>query len=156
MIFIEIMALKLPPPIIMLFCIFVAELMQIPLSFSEKSPNLNLFFAGVFLLISLLVDIFSFYSFRKAHTTVNPMQPDRTSVLVQTGIFRYSRNPMYLSLVGYLITHTFWRENATSLLLVVPFMLYITHFQILPEERILTAKFGEQYRQYQQKVRRWI
>lgn len=149
----NIMALKLPPPLALLLCLFFAEIAPITLPLISA---IHVALAYFFVAISLLIDAFSLYAFWKARTTITPLQPNKTTALVQTGIFRYSRNPMYLSLASYLTAHAFWRENATSLLLIVPFTLYLTYFQIIPEERILTEKFGEQYRQYQQKVRRWL
>ena len=94
---------------------------------------------------------------RRAATTANPMKPQRASSLVTSGVFGITRNPMY---VGLLFVILAWAAFLCSLwaLLLGPagFVLYMTHFQIRPEERALTELFGAQYTDYQRRVRRWL
>jgi len=95
-------------------------------------------------------------SFRKANTTVNPMTPDACSSLVDSGIFSFSRNPMYLALLLALLGWGVFLHNFYSLALTVVFVVYMNRFQIRPEERALEKVFGSAFLEYKQKVRRWI
>lgn len=94
--------------------------------------------------------------FRRARTTVNPMTPEAASAVVATGVFRFSRNPMYLGMLFALAGWGAWLGNAVSLVALPLFVLYMNRFQIVPEERALAERFGDAYRAYLQRVRRWI
>jgi len=92
----------------------------------------------------------------RCKTTVHPWSPDETSVLVTQGVFRLSRNPMYLALLLLLLAYCLYQPTWFSPLVFVVVTWYLTRFQILPEERILSEKFGDQYAQYASSVRRWL
>jgi protein-S-isoprenylcysteine O-methyltransferase Ste14 len=95
-------------------------------------------------------------AFRKAGTTVNPLTPQSVSCFVAGGIYRYSRNPMYL---GFLLTLTglaLYLGNALGAIFLILFVLYMNRFQIAPEEDFLAARFGAAYRTYCESVPRWI
>jgi protein-S-isoprenylcysteine O-methyltransferase Ste14 len=95
-------------------------------------------------------------AFRRHRTTVNPMAPGKSSTLVATGIYRLSRNPMYL---GFLLVLGGWGvylANAVALLWLPAFVVYMNWFQIRPEERALTERFGDEYLAYCRSVRRWV
>lgn len=114
---------------------------------------------GAFILcfiLSGLVGLSALFQFRRAKTTVNPTKPDQASTIVDSGIFNYSRNPMYLALLLLLLGVAYWHQNWVSLLVVVLFVLYMNRFQIQPEERILERIFGHAYTDYKARVRRWI
>ena len=106
--------------------------------------------------LSALSVIAAMLAFMRSRTTINPLHPERASVLVTDGIYRYSRNPMYLSLLLLLLGHAFeiwnWPAFAGPLL----YAAYMTRFQIWPEERILAQLFGEDYLRYKKRVRRWL
>ncbi|HWI81962.1 isoprenylcysteine carboxylmethyltransferase family protein [Ramlibacter sp.] len=95
-------------------------------------------------------------SFRHLRTTVNPMSPERASALATGGIYRYSRNPMYLGLLAALAGLALWVGNALSLAVLPAFVAYMNQFQIKPEETALLSRFGEPYARYRASVRRWI
>jgi len=95
-------------------------------------------------------------SFWMEQTTVNPMKPSSASVLVTSGIYGHSRNPMYLGLLLILVAWALYLANALALLFLPPFVLYMNRFQIQPEERALTARFGREYLEYMSQVHRWI
>ena len=95
-------------------------------------------------------------AFRRHETTVNPTKPEEASSMVAVGAYRYTRNPMYLGLAMGLTAWAVYLSNAGALLLVAVFMLYMTHFQIKPEERALQEKFGSSYETYTAAVRRWL
>lgn len=96
-------------------------------------------------------------SFLRARTTLNPLQPSRATALVFVGIYRYSRNPMYLGFLLGLVAWGVYLSHALALVLgPALFVTYMTRFQIVPEECALEASFGERYRDYKKKVRRWL
>ncbi|MDQ2640964.1 MAG: isoprenylcysteine carboxylmethyltransferase family protein [Pseudomonadota bacterium] len=95
-------------------------------------------------------------AFRAHRTTVDPVHPDGATSIVSSGIYRISRNPMYLGFALMLSALAVQLESVLALLGVPLFVLYMNRFQIKPEERLLTAKFGAQYETYLGKVRRWI
>jgi len=97
-----------------------------------------------------------FLAFSRAGTTIDPVQLERASALVTTGVFRISRNPMYVGFAALLAAWAIYLSAPWSLLGVVVFVLFIRRFQIAPEERVLRAKFGRAYEEYQRRVRRWI
>jgi protein-S-isoprenylcysteine O-methyltransferase Ste14 len=94
--------------------------------------------------------------FVRARTTVDPLHPEAASTLVTGGIFRLTRNPMYLGMALILAAWASWLGNALAGLLVAGFVAWISRFQIAPEERALRAHFGEEFEAYAQRVRRWI
>lgn len=94
-------------------------------------------------------------AFRRQRTTVNPMTPGATSSAVSSGVYRYSRNPMYLGFLFALAGLATYLSNVAAVLLLVAFLACINRSQIKPEERALLAKFGPAYAQYASRVRRW-
>ena len=94
--------------------------------------------------------------FRKHKTTLTPLHPEKAKFIVTTGIFNYSRNPMYLGLVLILLGISV-RVNLVGGIVILPlFVLYLSYFQIIPEEKILEIKFGDEYLNYKSRVRRWL
>ncbi len=84
------------------------------------------------------------------------MKPEAASSLVSTGIYRLSRNPMYVGLVFLLLALLVYLASALSIIGVLVFVLYINAFQIKPEERALMRKFGADFAEYKSRVRRWL
>lgn len=113
-------------------------------------------FALLFVSAGLLIDISAILSFRKVRTTINPLRPKATSSLVDVGIYRFTRNPMYLGLVLILLGVSSYYASPFSLVVIIAFMVFITRFQIVPEERAMFKLFGEEFSNYQNKVRRWL
>ena len=103
-----------------------------------------------------MVALAGIWEFRKAKTTINPTSPEKASYLVSGGIYRVTRNPMYLGMQFILIATIFKFGNYYGFIALPLFILYITQFQIKPEERIIEKIFGEEYCQYKKKVRRWL
>lgn len=106
--------------------------------------------------LSAVVALAAFASFWKARTTINPIKPDRASVLVTHGIYRFTRNPMYLSLLLLLVAYAGELGSWVAFAGPAAYVAYITRFQIVPEERILASKFGDEFAAYKRRVRRWI
>lgn len=89
-------------------------------------------------------------------TTVDPVHPEKASKLVTGGLYRYSRNPMYLGLLVFLLAWGLALGNAFNTITAAGFVAYMNRFQIRPEERALEARFGAEFRQYCKLVRRWF
>ncbi|MFX4227418.1 MAG: methyltransferase family protein [Porticoccaceae bacterium] len=104
----------------------------------------------------LLIPLCGVLAFNRARTTVDPRFPAQSVQLIQTGVYQFSRNPMYLGFLLLLTGWTFYLGNGAGFLLLPLFVLYLNRFQIEPEERILLEKFGAPYRDYLNDVRRWI
>jgi protein-S-isoprenylcysteine O-methyltransferase Ste14 len=96
------------------------------------------------------------WSFRRARTTVNPWRPHASSALVVSGVYRRTRNPMYLGLLLALLGWGLYLANAYALLLAGTFVPYMNRFQIRPEERALEQAFGQDFPDYCRRVRRWL
>jgi protein-S-isoprenylcysteine O-methyltransferase Ste14 len=106
--------------------------------------------------LGIFVVLLGGMAFRRARTTVNPLKPESTTSLVVGNVYRYSRNPMY---VGFALVLMGWAAFlAAPWALAGPalFMLFITRYQIIPEERFLGERFGAEWVDYQRKVRRWL
>lgn len=95
-------------------------------------------------------------AFRRAGTTINPVRIEKASDLVTEGVYRLSRNPMYVSMTLALVAWALLLDSLVAFVGPVTFVAWITRFQIIPEERVLAAKFGEAYAAYCQRVRRWL
>jgi protein-S-isoprenylcysteine O-methyltransferase Ste14 len=101
-------------------------------------------------------DVLGLLAFRAARTTVNPLHPEKASALVSAGVYRVTRNPMYVGMLCLLLAWAAFLATPAALVGPLLFVLYITRFQIIPEERILRERFGESYVEYMKQVRRWI
>jgi len=108
------------------------------------------------ILAASVIGILALYDFRKHKTTFHPHTPEKTSTVVDSGVFAYSRNPMYISLVLALIALGVYLQNYSSFTIIPLFIWYITRFQIIPEERMLDKLFPNDYQAYCAKVRRWL
>jgi protein-S-isoprenylcysteine O-methyltransferase Ste14 len=104
----------------------------------------------------LAIDVAAFVHFRKAKTTINPMTPEATSALVSAGVYRLTRNPMYVGMLVMLIAWALWLANPLAFILLPVFVAYLNRFQILPEERALQARFGADFERYRASVHRWL
>jgi protein-S-isoprenylcysteine O-methyltransferase Ste14 len=148
--------LKVPPPI-------VALLMGAAMWFAAQQR--------VSLELPLVVQIVAFVvialagaamalagdlEFKRARTTINPFKPENSTALVTSGIYRFTRNPMYVGLTLLLLGWAAFLCSAWAFLGPVIFVLYIGRFQIAPEERVLSAKFGAAYTEYTARVKRWL
>ncbi|WP_323018329.1 isoprenylcysteine carboxylmethyltransferase family protein [Castellaniella sp.] len=148
--------LLIPPPLVML--ILGAIMWLLPAIF----PALTLTWlqrAAVGALISLLgliISLAGIATFRHANTTIDPKRPADAASLVSSGIYRYSRNPMYLGVLLVLIGWAVYLGNMLSVLAALAFIPFITRFQIMPEERLLTDKFPSEFPAYMRTVRRWL
>jgi len=107
-------------------------------------------------LFALLVAGSAMLAFRRAKTTVSPVQIDAASRVVSNGVYRHTRNPMYVGLTALLTSWAVWLSAPWTLLGPAVFFLFTQRFQIIPEERAMQSRFGRGYSEYKRKVRRWI
>lgn len=107
-------------------------------------------------LVGLAIAAAAIGRFHRAQTTTDPMDPGKASHLVTDGVFRMSRNPMYLGLTLLLTGWAVWLGSASPWLVPPLFAIVITVVQIVPEERALAQRFGDSYLAYQRRVARWI
>lgn len=147
---------KIPPPVVMLLlCI---AMWCVARAFPEARMPLSWLGAigGVLILLGLTLELRPALQFARARTTVNPMRPATSAALVTSGFYRFSRNPMYVGQALLLLGVGCLLRNAYAFLALPALIGYITVFQILPEERALSAKFGAEYDAYRRRVRRWL
>ena len=147
---------KIPPPVIALaFATLIWWMASyLPKIDIEYMPKMVI--VSVLVAIGAIFDLSGLITFLRAKTTVNPMKPHASSALVKTGIYKITRNPMYVGLVFVLSGWCIYLNSPAALIGVAGFILYIHALQILPEERMLITLFGEEYIEYQSKVRRWL
>lgn len=148
--------LLLPPPVVMLISGLIMWLI------SKAFPALsvpwlhNPLLAGLMVLLGLGIGLSGIIAFLQSKTTANPKRPSETTKLVSNGIYRYSRNPMYLGMLCLLISWVFYLGNLLSILGIFIYIAYLTRFQIIPEERVLQEKFQNDFLDYTSRVRRWL
>jgi protein-S-isoprenylcysteine O-methyltransferase Ste14 len=147
---------KIPPPIIFLIVAIVMWATARASPTIDLSQTLRLTLAILFGGFGLVMTVLSLKAFREAQTTVNPVKIETASSLVTTGVFGYTRNPMYVSLTSFLIGWAIYLAAPLTLLGPLAFVAYITRFQIIPEERALRRIFGKSYDDYCVRVRRWL
>lgn len=110
----------------------------------------------VLAVIGVSLAVAGWLTFRRAKTTIDPHKPEEASALVTGGIYRYTRNPMYLGLAFALLGWTVYLAAPWTLIGVPVLVSFITRFQIVPEERALGRKFGPGFEAYRREVRRWL
>lgn len=147
---------RIPPPIVMVVTGLAMWALSWVTSTVHISAGIRCGVVGVLLVFGVSVAGLAVSSFRRAGTTINPVKIDSASSLVTTGIYAFTRNPMYVGLATLLVTLAALLSNAWLLLGPLFFVLYITRFQIIPEERVMQAKFGSAYDAYKARVRRWL
>lgn len=145
---------KISPPILTLIHIVLAYVLGwfVPLPFSV--PSIARLFGFILVVIGFLFGVAAFVEFRRAHTTLDPH--GSVDVLVTSGIYRFTRNPIYLGFLLMVIglplnSGTYW-----GIVMAVPFVITCIRFVIEKEEEYLEKKFGEAYTSYKSRVRRWV
>ena len=150
------MALKIPPLLLMLLFMLLAWLLAPLLPDAVWVLPLQRQFSLLLALIGVTVCGAGVIRFRLLGTTMNPVNLAATSKLVTDGIYRFSRNPMYLGFLLLLVAWSLYLQPFLVLLAPPAFVLYMNRFQIRIEEQALVARFGDVYVDYRQRVRRWL
>ncbi len=147
---------RVPPPLVALGTAIVMWLAFKDAPAPEALAPFRAFALTAAMQLSAVVVIAALASFWRVRTSINPLKPERASHLVTTGIYRFTRNPMYLSLLLLLISYTIRLGSLPAVLGPIAFAVYVTRFHIAPEERALEAKFGAEFLEYKRRVRRWL
>jgi protein-S-isoprenylcysteine O-methyltransferase Ste14 len=148
--------LRIPPPVLALICAAIMWALAEYTPHYATTPTVKWGFVIFFIVLGATFDIAGLLAFKRSKTTINPLHPEKSSTLVSDGIYKITRNPMYVGMVAFLLAWMSYLENSTALIAVFLFMWYITTFQIIPEEQMLTQLFGEDFVEYQKRVRRWL
>tara|TARA_Y100000817_G_scaffold67674_1_gene51328 strand:- start:111 stop:557 length:447 start_codon:yes stop_codon:yes gene_type:complete len=145
---------RIPPPLIAMLCVLIIFLSKSIFPSFVFSYKLQL---GIFVsTIGFLLLIVSIKSFIDSKTTINPLNLKKSTYLVTSGVFRFSRNPMYLGMLLFLLGTAIILNIIGGLIISILFIFYMNFFQIIPEEKALENLFGKNYRNYRKTVRRWI
>jgi protein-S-isoprenylcysteine O-methyltransferase Ste14 len=150
------LALKIAPPALLIISVIL--MLSLAYYFPQYSFSLALSTPLITVVIALagIISLLALIDFRKHKTTYHPQTPEKTSTVVDSGIYAYSRNPMYLALVLILLALALCFKNLTCFGVIPLFIGYITQYQIKPEEVMLNKLFPTDYQVYSQKVRRWL
>lgn len=148
--------LKIPPPIVAALAAGVMYGIDRLAPAAEVSIPVRTPITTLLVAVALCIWLLSLLSFRRHATTTNPMSPSGASSLVRSGVYRFTRNPMYLGMLLALTAWAVWLSNWLGFLVLAAFVAYITRYQIVPEERALADKFGSAFTEYAAQVRRWI
>ena len=148
--------LRIPPAVVALVAAIGMWLLSGLMAFLAVDLPARALLASLLVIAGGIAGFVGIFSFRVAHTTVDPRTPGAARILVTSGIYRFTRNPMYLGIVLILLAWLVFLGNLLSIVMLPLFVLYMNRFQISPEERALTEKFGDEYLRYQQEVRRWL
>lgn len=149
--------LRIPPPLVML-------LFMVTVFGFDKIMPFTLFYlpwltyASVISLVTLggVIALWGMKKFKNAKTTVNPLKPESSSSLVSSGIYQYTRNPMYLGLLMILLSAVIYSQHPLGLVSALGFVAYMNRFQIEPEEKMLVKLFGDEFVDYSNQVKRWF
>jgi protein-S-isoprenylcysteine O-methyltransferase Ste14 len=152
----SVLELKVPPPVVVAVTAgFMWLASRIAPALTVEIPARKVV-AVVLVAAGFITGLSGVITFWRAKTTVNPLKPQSSSSLVTWGVYRVTRNPMYL---GGLLILAGWAtllSNPVALLFLPAYILYITLFQIVPEERVLTSLFGADFQTYKSRVHRWL
>ena len=150
------MKLKIPPVVVLSIFGLLMYLLAKFLPFGYFHFFGRTYMMYFLFVIALLIGVSAVIQFFNQKTTVDPRKPEKVSSLVITGLYRYSRNPMYLAMLLTLLGLSLWLGNAFNYLVAAIFVYYMNHFQIFSEEEALYERFGKEYKTYCSKVRRWF
>ena len=148
------MKTKISPPVLavsMIGLVYLSTLLFEPITFDYQGA-----LSILLVIIGLACALPSFRLFSRHKTTISPFTPSETAVLLTEGMYRYSRNPMYLGLLLLIISSIIWVGSWLGILISLIFISIMNSLQIIPEEDALLEIFGEEYTEYKKKVRRWI
>lgn len=147
---------RVPPPLVAAIVALAmygarARGLVLPL---DRPPRIAV--AGGLAVVGLAVALSAVLAFRRTRTTIDPHRIDRVSTLVTRGVFAVTRNPMYLGVALLLTGWAVYLGTLPMFLGPLLFVAWITRFQIVPEERLLSARFGNDFETWRRRTRRWL
>tara|TARA_Y100001936_G_scaffold32967_1_gene30942 strand:+ start:711 stop:1166 length:456 start_codon:yes stop_codon:yes gene_type:complete len=145
---------KLPPPLVALIFGFLINYTK---NIFPKIEIKNQIIFGSFMIINGLIIILSaIILFKKYQTTISPLNPSNATKLITNGIYKFSRNPMYLGLLLVLLGISIIFNLTGGFFFILLFISYMNLFQIIPEENAMVDLFKDEFLEYKINVRRWI
>jgi protein-S-isoprenylcysteine O-methyltransferase Ste14 len=147
---------RIPPPVVALLIAMAMWGVAQGLPALQVPGILRFGLANTLFAVGIILAALGIRALRQARTTINPVQPELAAAIVTSGVYRYTRNPMYVGLAGVLTGWAAFLAVPWTLFGPVVFVLFITRFQIIPEENALGLKFSLEYGAYKNKVRRWL
>jgi len=149
----------IPPPAVLLFTLvlmFIISRFDRARILYANDFSSNTLLATVLVIAGISITVLAIKQFKINQTTVNPLRPDTATFLVTSGVFKLTRNPMYLGMVLLCLSSVVFYGSAWCLIAVVAFIAFIVRFQIVPEERAMASLFGKKFAEYKANTRRWI
>jgi len=147
---------KVPPPLLFFMASCTTWFSALYSPRLELNTTITHLVSISLLVIGIAFCVTGMISFHREKTTINPLKPETTTSLVTSGVYSFSRNPMYLGLALALLSFSVYLRSPSSIIGFIFFVLYINRFQIKPEEKHLYAIFGGGFVQYTQTVRKWL
>ena len=147
---------KIPPPLVGFLSALLMWWAAKHLPIIVISTEVQYSLMAVFFSLGILFDLAGVISFRAAKTTVNPLKPDSASSLVTSGIYRFTRNPMYVGFVFFLFAWAIFLSCVWVVVFIIGYIAYVHYFQIVPEERALARLFPQKFSEYRALVRPWL
>lgn len=148
--------LLVPPPVIAAVLAGLMWLIVPRVPMISQLPDHHLVLCGIAALAGIVSALAGVIVVMMNKTTINPHAPQKTSRLVTSGVYRYTRNPMYVGIMLVLASWALYLSHILPLLLLPVFLFYMNRFQVIPEEQILEQHFGDEYVNYKHRVRRWL
>ena len=148
--------MRIPPPVYAIAAVVLMWLLNKYYPVLETNQQWPVIVGGLLIPVGVLIDVLAVLQFRKAKTTINPLRPESTSSLVTSGFYAHSRNPMYVGMLVCLVGFTLLLRSLTPLLVLPLFVIVVTVFQIIPEEKALSKIFGDEFTYYKENVPRWL
>ncbi len=148
--------LKIPPPVVTLVLVISMWVISLFTPVIKNDTLVRISVAVIIALIGAGFSVAGVIAFRRAKTTLNPIKPADASSLVERGIYRVTRNPMYVGLLIVLVAWASFLAKPWTLIAPAVFFAYISRYQIAPEEKALSSIFGDAYSNYKANVRRWL
>ena len=150
---------KIPPPVLLLLtalAMWFGVGHEAALQSVRELASWRWTAVAVLVVLSGVFGLGGTWAFRRAKTTVNPLRPEWATSLVDSGVYRITRNPMYVGFVMHLAALAIMLPLGWQSAMPLVYALYLTRFQIIPEEQVLLTLFGDEYRAYRARVRRWV
>jgi protein-S-isoprenylcysteine O-methyltransferase Ste14 len=147
---------KIPPPLVAVIAAASMWWLSQYTSTLVLTPTVKYSLVIGFVFIGIFFSLSGAISFRLAKTTVNPLKPDKASSLVTSGVYQFTRNPMYVGFVAFLFAWASFLGTAWGVGFIAVYVAFIQRFQIVPEERALTNIFKDEFIEYKAHVRPWL
>ena len=148
--------LKIPPPVYAIAAVILMWLLDSNYPLLTTVQRWPVIIGGLLALVGVSIDLLAIMQFRRVKTTINPMRPQSSSSLVTSGFYSYSRNPMYVGMLICLTGVALILRSLTPLVVLPLFVVVVTVMQIIPEEKVLSRIFSDEFEYYKQQVPRWL